>query len=182
MKTARIIDQFHELLLEEHRISAKSKLRNWANDVSGMGSSFMKIWEGGISLRIGSRNAWKPMLNVNGTSRLSNFWNFFGSVGSNVFLSRLMAMDEIWLHHYDPETKQQSMTCRHNVSPRNHHKNFLVQIYDGKFLDSVLGGLDGILLTEFIQKGQTINAECYSSLLVQLKDILKKNANAAFGS
>jgi len=33
---------------------------------------------------------------------------------------------------------------------------------------------DGILLIDYLPKGQTINAECYSSLLVQLKDILKE--------
>jgi len=32
---------------------------------------------------------------------------------------------------------------------------------------------DGILLNDYLPKGQTINAEYYSSLLVQLKDILK---------
>jgi hypothetical protein len=26
-------------------------------------------------------------------------------------------MDETWLYHYDPETKQQSMEWRHNGSP-----------------------------------------------------------------
>jgi len=33
----------------------------------------------------------------------------------------------------------------------------------------------GILIIEYLPKGQTINTECYSSLLVQLKDILKEN-------
>jgi len=33
---------------------------------------------------------------------------------------------------------------------------------------------DGILLIDYLPKGQTINAEYYSSLLVQLMDILKK--------
>jgi len=33
---------------------------------------------------------------------------------------------------------------------------------------------DGILLIYYLPKGQTINAEYYSSLLVQLKDILKE--------
>ena len=32
---------------------------------------------------------------------------------------------------------------------------------------------DSILLIDYIPKGQTINAEYYSSMLVQLKDILK---------
>jgi len=33
---------------------------------------------------------------------------------------------------------------------------------------------DGILLIYYLPKGQTINAEYYSSLLIQLKDVLKK--------
>jgi hypothetical protein len=32
---------------------------------------------------------------------------------------------------------------------------------------------DGILLIDYLPKGQTINAEYYSSLLVKLKEILK---------
>jgi len=38
---------------------------------------------------------------------------------------------------------------------------------------------DGILLIDYLPKGQTINAEYYSSLLVQLKDILKKKRRGA---
>ena len=34
------------------------------------------------------------------------------------FLSRFVTMDETWLYHYDPETKQQSMEWRHSGSPR----------------------------------------------------------------
>jgi len=30
----------------------------------------------------------------------------------------LVTMDETWLYHYDPETKQQSMEWRHSGSPR----------------------------------------------------------------
>jgi hypothetical protein len=41
-------------------------------------------------------------------------------------------------------------------------------------LDSFLGDQDGIPLIDYLPKGQTINAEYYSSLLVQLKDILKE--------
>jgi len=33
---------------------------------------------------------------------------------------------------------------------------------------------DGILLIHYLPQGQTINAEYYSSLLVQIKDILKE--------
>jgi len=36
----------------------------------------------------------------------------------NDFLSRLVTMDETWLYHYDPETKQQSVEWRHSGSHR----------------------------------------------------------------
>ena len=44
----------------------------------------------------------------------------------------------------------------------------------GKILASIFWDQDGILLIDYLSKGQTINAEYYSSLLVQLKDILKE--------
>ena len=77
------------------------------------------------------------------------------------------------LYHYDPETKQQSMEWRHSGSPSP--KNFRVQKSAGKFLASNFWDQDSIILIDYLPKVQTINAEYYSSLLVQLKDILKEN-------
>jgi hypothetical protein len=42
-------------------------------------------------------------------TQLRTFWDFFVWRDPNDFLSRLVTMDETWLYHYDPETKQQSM-------------------------------------------------------------------------
>jgi len=39
---------------------------------------------------------------------------------------------------------------------------------------------EGILLIDYLPKGQTINAEYYSSLLVPLKDILKEKRRGKF--
>jgi len=50
----------------------------------------------------------------------------------------------------------------------------------GKFLASILWDEDGILLVDYLPKGQTINAEYYSSLLVQLKDIFKEKRRGKF--
>jgi len=86
--------------------------------------------------------------------------------------ARLVTMDETWLYHYEPETKQQSVEWRHSCSPRP--KNFRVQKYAGNVLASIFWDQDSILLIDYLPKGQTINAEYYSSLLVQLKDILKE--------
>jgi len=43
-----------------------------------------------------------------------------------------------------------------------------------KFSPRFFWDQDGILRIGYLPKGQTINAEYYSSLLVQLKDILKE--------
>ena len=89
-----------------------------------------------------------------------------------------MTMDEMWLYHYDPETKQQSMVWRHSGSPCP--KKFRVQKSAGKFLASILWDQDGILLINYLPKGQSIDAEYYPSLLVQLKDILKEKRRGKF--
>jgi len=70
-----------------------------------------------------------------------------------------MTMDETWLYHYDPETKQQSTERRRNGSTRP--KKFRVQKSTGKILASIFWDQDGILLIDYVPKGQTINALCW---------------------
>jgi len=70
------------------------------------------------------------------------------------------------------------MEWRHSVSPRP--KIFRVQKSAGKFLASIFWDQDGILCIDYLPKGQTINTEYYSSLLVQLKDILKGKRHGKF--
>jgi len=93
--------------------------------------------------------------------------------------ARLVTMDETWLYHYDPKTKQQSMECRHSGSPRP--RKFRLQKSAGKFLASTFWDQDGIFRIDYLPKGQIINAEYYSSLLVQLKDILKEKRRGREG-
>jgi len=81
-------------------------------------------------------------------------------------------MDETWLYHYDPETKQLSMEWRHSGSPRP--QKIPSTKIRWKILASIFRDQDGFLLIDYLPKGQTINAEYYSPLLVQLKDILKE--------
>ena len=95
----------------------------------------------------------------------------------NYFLLRLVTMNETWLYHYDPGTKQQSMEWRHSGSPRP--IKFRVQKSAGNFLTSIFWDQECILLIDYLPKGQTINAEYYSSLLVQSKDILKEKRSGA---
>ena len=77
-------------------------------------------------------------------------------------------MDETWLYHYDPETKQQSMEWRHSGSPRPAPKNSECK---NPLANSRLDFLGSRRHPpHYLLKGQTINAGYYSSLLVQLKE------------
>jgi len=62
-------------------------------------------------------------------------------------------MDETWLCHYDPETKQQSMEWWHSGSPRP--KKIQVQKSAGKVLASIFWDQDGILLNEYLSNGHS---------------------------
>jgi hypothetical protein len=49
-----------------------------------------------------------------------------------------------------------------------------VQKSAGKFLLSIFWDQDDIFLIDYLPNGQTINVDYYSSLMVQLQDILKE--------
>ena len=93
----------------------------------------------------------------------------------NDFLSRLVSVDETWLYHYDPETKQQSMARRHSGSPapKNSRCKNLLEKFSPRFFGIKTASSSLIIF-------HTINAEYYSSLLVQLKDILKEKRCGKF--
>jgi histone-lysine N-methyltransferase SETMAR len=85
---------------------------------------------------------------------------------SSNFLDRLVTMDETWVHHYDPETKEQSKEWKHAGSPRP--KKFRAQKSAGKVLASVFWDKDGIILLYFLEQGRTITGAYYSELLNKL--------------
>ena len=78
--TLKIIDQIHELILEDRRISAKSIAEQLGITRERVGS----IIHEGLDMRKLSAK-WVPKyLNadqkVNGAGRLSHFWIFFGAI------------------------------------------------------------------------------------------------------
>lgn len=91
--------------------------------------------------------------------------------GRENFVTRLITMDETWLYHYDPETKEQSKQWRHHGSPRP--QKYRVQKSAGKVLASVFWDKDGVLLVRYLRRGQTVNAAYYTSLLDELRAAVK---------
>ena len=70
------------------------------------------------------------------------------------------------------------MEWRHSGS--HGPQKFRVQKPTGKVLASIFLDQDHILFIDYLPKEQTINVEYYSSLLVQLKDILKEKRRGNF--
>jgi len=60
-------------------------------------------------------------------------------------------MEETWLYHYDPETKQQSVEWWHSGSP--HPEKFRVQKFAGNFLATIVWDQENILLIDYLLKG-----------------------------
>jgi len=83
-------------------------------------------------------------------------------------------MDETSLYHYDSETKQQSMEGRHSGSPRPKKIPSAKIRWKRSLSPRFFCDQDGILLIDYLPKGQTIDVEYYSSLLELLKDILNE--------
>jgi len=102
--TPEIIDQIHELILEERRISAKSIAEQLCISHERFGSI---IYED-LDMRKLSAN-WVPKcLNADQKRQRcqssEQLLEFFRR-DANDFLSRLVTVDETWLYHCDPETK-----------------------------------------------------------------------------
>jgi len=169
--TPEIIHPIHELILEDRLIPAKSIAELLGISCERVGFIIhedLNLWKLSAKWVPKCLNADQKRQRCQSSEQLLQFFRR----DPNDFLSRLVTMDESWLYHYDPKTKQQSMEWWHSGSPRP--KIFRVQKSDGKVLASIFWDQDGILLIDYLPKGQTNNVEYYSSLLMQLKDILKE--------
>jgi len=60
------------------------------------------------------------------------------------FLSRIVTGDKTWAHHYELETKRQSMEWHHPHSPRK--KKFKTTPSAGKLMITVFWDIDGVIL------------------------------------
>ena len=70
------------------------------------------------------------------------------------FLSRLMNVDETWVHYYEPENKAQSRQSVGPGSPRP--KKFKTQPSAGKVMATVFWDAQGVIMLDFLAKKSTI--------------------------
>ena len=141
--TPDITDQIHELILDDRRISAKSIAKQLGISRERVGS----IIHEDLDMRKLSAKwvrKWPNADEKHQRCQSSEQFVDFSRSDPNDLLSRLVTMDDTWLYHYDPETKQQSMEWRHSGSPRP--KKIRVQKSAGKVLASILWDQDGTAL------------------------------------
>jgi len=115
--TPEIIDQIHELILEDRRISDKS-----IDEQLGISRERVRfIIHEDLDMRKLSAKWIPKCLNADqkrqrcqSSEQVSEFFQH----DPNDYLTQMVTMDETWLYHYDPQTKQQSLEWRHRDSPR----------------------------------------------------------------
>ena len=96
------------------------------------------------------------------------------------FLSNIVTGDETWVHHFEPETKRQSMEWHRTTSPKK--KKFKAIPSAGKVMATVFWDSEGVILFDVLPHGATINSEVYCATLRKLKKRVQrvrrhKNAN-----
>jgi len=89
------------------------------------------------------------------------------------FMRRCITMDETWIHHYTPESRQQSKQWTEAGCSAPKKTSSVPPA--GKVMASVFWDAEGILFTDYFEKGKTIIGEYYSNLLTRLdKKIVRK--------
>jgi len=88
------------------------------------------------------------------------------------FISRFVTVDKTWLHHFDPESKAQSMAWKHVISlaPRK----FCVIASDCKVMATIFWDSERILLIDYLQHSRTITGTYYTDLIGKCRTALKE--------
>jgi histone-lysine N-methyltransferase SETMAR len=77
-------------------------------------------------------------------------------------------MDETWIHHYTPESKQQSKQWTEAGCSAPKKTRSVPSA--GKVMALVFWDAEGILFIDYLKKGKTITGKYYSNLLIRLDE------------
>jgi [histone H3]-lysine36 N-dimethyltransferase SETMAR len=88
------------------------------------------------------------------------------------FLDRIVTGDETWVHHWDPETKHESMQWKHRDSPPP--VKFRTQSSAGKMMATIFWDSKGILMIDYLPGKTTMNGPYYAELMKKLRAAIKE--------
>ena len=168
--TQENIDRIHQMVMNDRRLT----ISHLANVISMSCKQVENILHNKLGMsKVSAR--WVPQLLtpdqkltrlVMSEANLSRF-----EADPDRFVERFLAQDECWVHHFEPETKWQSMQWKHSTSPAP--KKAKVVSSAGKVMASVFWDARGIVFIDYLEKGKTINGECYAKLLRELQQAIK---------
>ncbi|GBP75472.1 Histone-lysine N-methyltransferase SETMAR [Eumeta japonica] len=94
------------------------------------------------------------------------------SRNSDEFLRRFVTVDETWIHHNTPETKEQSKqwVSRGERGPKKAKQSLSAN----KVMATVFWDARGVIHIDYLEKGKTITGEYYSKLLDRFDVDLKQ--------
>jgi hypothetical protein len=84
------------------------------------------------------------------------------------FVRQFITMDETWIHHSTPESKQPSKQWAEAGCSAPKKTRSVPSA--GKVMVSVFWGAEGIFLIDYLEKGKTINGEYYTNLVTKIKE------------
>jgi hypothetical protein len=92
------------------------------------------------------------------------------------FLGRIVTADETWVHHYEPQSKTQSMAWKRPSSLVA--KKLKVNHQPVRLSFRFLGDMQGAILVHFTPKGETVNSQNYCDLLrTKLEPAIRSKKN-----
>jgi histone-lysine N-methyltransferase SETMAR len=172
VSTPETIEKIHDMVLADRRL----KVREIVEAIGISHGSVVSILNDHLGMRKLSAR-WVPRLLTvdHKRNRVTTSQEGLALFNRNMedFLHRFVTVDETWIHHNTPETKQQSKqwVSKGESAP----KKAKVGLSANKVMATVFWDARGIIHIDYLQKGRTINGEYYANLLDRFDDDLKKN-------
>lgn len=157
-----VVDKIHDLVLADRRLKVRElatmtgisaeRVGNILHEILGM-KKLSARWVPRLLTKEQMRNRM-----VTSKECLAIFQR-----NPNQFLRRFVTVDETWIHHYTPETKEQSKQW---TSPGERApKKAKTVISAGKVMATVFWDSQGIIHIDYLERGRTITGQYYCELL-----------------
>lgn len=167
--TPEMITKIHDIVLNDRRV----KVREIADIVSISDERVRNILHSYLEMKKLSAR-WVPRLLTVDQKRtrvtiseecLAKF-----RLNKKDFMRRFITVDETWIHHHTPETKEQSKQWIASGEPAP--KKAKAVLSANKVMATVFWDARGVIYIDYLQKGKTINGEYYASLLQRFHQVL----------
>lgn len=169
--TPEIIEKVEKLVLEDGRL----KKKQLAASVGVSETTILNILHQHLGMsKVCSRWVPRMLTPLQKRERVNCSREYLDRCGEvrEEIMARIVTGDETWVHHYEPESKQESMQWHKKGTPPP--KKFKVSQSAGKIMATIFWDTEGILLIDYKERGVSITGEYYASLLDRLKEAIKE--------